>query len=58
LYRNRQVNPWNLMKDPEVNLHTYGHLLFDKEAKTYSGEKKKNIFNNGLGLTGSLYLEE
>ena len=32
-YRDRQVNQWNRTEDPEVNLHTYGHLIFDKEAK-------------------------
>jgi hypothetical protein len=43
-YRDRQVNQWNRTEDPEVNLHTYGHLIFDKEAKTIQW-KKDNIFN-------------
>jgi hypothetical protein len=34
LYRDRQVNQWNRIEDPEINPHTYGHLIFDKEAKT------------------------
>jgi hypothetical protein len=42
-YRNRQVNQWNRIKDPEINPHTNGHLFFDKEAKITV--KKQSIFN-------------
>jgi hypothetical protein len=30
----RQVNQWNRTEDPEMDPHTYGHLTFDKGAKT------------------------
>ena len=33
-YSDRQVDQWNKIKDPEMNPHTYGHLIFDKGAKT------------------------
>jgi hypothetical protein len=33
-YNDRQVYQWNRSEDPEMNLHTYGHLIFDKGAKT------------------------
>jgi hypothetical protein len=29
----RQVDQWNRIKDPEMNSHTYGNLIFDKGAK-------------------------
>jgi hypothetical protein len=33
-YSDMQVDQWNRIEDPEMNLHTYGHLTFDKGAKT------------------------
>jgi hypothetical protein len=42
-YSYRQVDQWNRIVDPEMDPHTYGHLIFDKELKPSSG--KKSIFN-------------
>ena len=42
-YRDRQVDQWNRIEDPEMNPHTYGHLIFDKGAKPISG--KESICN-------------
>jgi hypothetical protein len=33
-YSDRQVDQWNRIEKPEMNPHTYGHLIFDKVAKT------------------------
>ena len=52
----RQVDQWNRIKDPEMNPHTYGHLIFDKEAKTI--QWKKAFSTNGAGTTGSYHVEE
>lgn len=30
---NKQIDQWNQREDQEVNPDTYGHLIFDKEAK-------------------------
>jgi hypothetical protein len=42
-YSDRQVDQWNRIEDPEMSPHTYGHLIFDKGAKT--SVKKDSIFN-------------
>jgi hypothetical protein len=44
LYRDRQVDQRNRTEDPEMNPYTYGHLIFDIEAKTIQW-KKDIIFN-------------
>jgi hypothetical protein len=33
-YSDRQVDQWNRIEDPEMRPHNYGHLIFDKGAKT------------------------
>ena len=43
-YRDRQVDQWNTIEDPEMNPHTYGHLIFGKGAKNIQWNKD-SIFN-------------
>jgi hypothetical protein len=45
-HRNRQVDQWERIEDPEINPHTLRHIIFDKEAKTIQW-KKESIFNTG-----------
>ena len=40
-YSNRQVDQWNRIEDPEMNPHTYGHLIFDKRAKIIQWKKDR-----------------
>jgi hypothetical protein len=56
-YRDRQVDQWNRTEDPEMNPHTYGHLIFDKGAKPSNG-KKTTFSTNGAGSTGHQHVEE
>ena len=37
------VDQWNRIEDPEMNPHTYGHLIFEKGAKIIQW-KKESIF--------------
>jgi hypothetical protein len=39
-YNDRQVAKWNRIEDPEMNPHTYGHLIFDKGAKIIQWKKQ------------------
>jgi hypothetical protein len=58
LYSNRQVDQWNRIEDPEISPHTYGHLIFDKGAKTIQWGKKTVFSTNGAGTTGRYHEEE
>jgi hypothetical protein len=42
-YRDKKVDQWNIIKNPELNANNYGHLIFDKAAKTIQW-KKDSIF--------------
>ena len=41
--RNRQVDQQNQIKDPNINPHTYEHMIFDKEAKNIQWKKRKHL---------------
>jgi hypothetical protein len=42
-YSDRQVHQWDRIEDPEMNPHSYGHLIFDKGAKTIQWEKRQQF---------------
>ena len=43
-YGDRQVDQWSRIEDPEMNPYIYGHLIFDKGAKTIRW-KNCSLFN-------------
>jgi hypothetical protein len=57
-YTDRQVDQWNRIEDPEMNPHTYGHLIFDRRAKTIQWKKKTAFSTNGAATTGGYHVEE
>ena len=42
-YRTRPLDQWNQIGDPEIKPHIYGHLIFDKEAKSIQWKKRKHL---------------
>ena len=56
-HKDRNIDQWKKIKSPEINPHTYGHLIFNKGGKNISGEK--TIFlTSGSGKTGQPPVKE
>ena len=51
------MDQWNRIQRPEINPHTYGQLIFDKEARIYKGEKAVSSAS-GAGKAGEPHVNQ
>ena len=54
-HKNRHIDQWNRIHNPEMDPQLYGQLIFDKAGKKTSSGKKTVSSINGAGKIGQLY---
>ena len=41
LIQKRNIDQWNRMDSPRISPDTFDHLIYDKEARIYNGERHR-----------------